>query len=171
MSKIQKKTKNNDIDDSTETEYEDTENYKEESDNEEESDDDVESDNDDEESDEEESDNDDDDDEDDNFNDILNDTNNNEIKYIEIKKENRKTMNRLTKYELVRIISERKQQLIMGAMPLIKNYYELENEEEIVIEELKHGMIPFKIKRPLPNNTYEVWDVSELSFDHLELNI
>lgn len=172
MSKIQKKT--NDNDDITETEYEDTENYKEEiddiesdddveSDDEEESDDDAESDNDDEESD--------DDENDDNYNDILNDTNNNEIKYIEIKKDKRKTINRLTKYELVRVISERKQQLIMGAMPLIKNYYELENEEEIVIEELKHGMIPFKIKRPLPNNTYEVWDVSELTFDHLELNI
>lgn len=105
------------------------------------------------------------------FENIINDVNKNDEIYIEVKKENRKTINRLTKYELVRIIGERKKQLIMGAMPLIKNYYELENEEEIVIEELKHGMIPFKIKRPLPNNTYEVWDVSELTFDHLELNI
>lgn len=105
------------------------------------------------------------------FENIINDVNKNDEVYIEVKKEDRKTINRLTKYELVRIIGERKKQLIMGAMPLIKNYYELENEEEIVIEELKHGMIPFKIKRPLPNNTYEVWDVSELTFDHLELNI
>ena len=26
-------------------------------------------------------------------------------------------------------------------------------------------MTPFKIKRPLPNNTYEVWKIKELDID------
>ena len=76
---------------------------------------------------------------------------------------------RLTKYEYVRILGERKMQLIMGAAPLIKNHFELEDEEEIAIEELKHNMIPLKIKRPLPNNKYEIWDIKELDKKHLDL--
>ena len=28
--------------------------------------------------------------------------------------------------------------------------------------ELENNMIPFKIKRPLPNNTYEIWELNEL---------
>ena len=34
--------------------------------------------------------------------------------------------------------------------------------------ELKKNMTPIKIKRPLPNNTVEIWDISELNKDHLE---
>ena len=50
-----------------------------------------------------------------------------------------------------------------------KNHFELEDEEEIAIEELKHNMIPLKIKRPLPNNKYEIWDIKELDKKHLDL--
>ena len=62
---------------------------------------------------------------------------------------------------MVRIIGE------MGAKPLVKNFQEL-SYEDIAIEELKHNMTPFKIKRPLPNNKIEIWEINELDKKHLD---
>ena len=56
----------------------------------------------------------------------------------------------------------------MGAKPLVKNYHEL-SYEEVALEELKHNMTPFKIKRPLPNNQVEIWSIEELDKNHLNL--
>lgn len=83
-----------------------------------------------------------------------------------VSKENRISSNRLTKYEMVRILGERTKQLTMGAKPLIKNYKGL-TYDRIAEEELILNMIPFKIKRPLPNNLFEVWSLDELYKDHL----
>jgi DNA-directed RNA polymerase subunit K/omega len=54
----------------------------------------------------------------------------------------------------------------MGAKPLIKNHKGL-SYETIAEEELKYNMIPFKIRRPLPNGKYELWTLDELNKDHL----
>ena len=81
--------------------------------------------------------------------------------------DSRITNPRLTRYEMVRIIGERTKQLTMGAKPLVKNFQDL-SYEEIAIEELKHNMSPFKIKRPLPNKKIEVWNIDELDKKHLE---
>lgn len=86
------------------------------------------------------------------------------IKYV--LGEDRISSNRLTKYEMVRILGERTKQLTMGAKPLIKNYQGLPYED-IAEEELKKNMIPFKIKRPLPNGTFELWTLDELDKNHL----
>ena len=86
------------------------------------------------------------------------------IEYVT--KENRLSSNRLTKYEMVRILGERCKQLTMGAKPLIKNYKDL-SYDKIAEEEFIRNMIPFKIKRPLPNGKYEIWNLEELSKDHL----
>jgi DNA-directed RNA polymerase subunit K/omega len=67
---------------------------------------------------------------------------------------------------MVRILGERTKQLTMGAKPLIKNYKGL-NYDKIAEEELKLNMIPFKIRRPLPNGKYELWNLEELSKEHL----
>ena len=83
-----------------------------------------------------------------------------------LSKENRISANRLTKYEMVRILGERTKQLTMGAKPLIKNYKGLPYDK-ISEEELKLNMIPFKIRRPLPNGKYELWNLEELSKEHL----
>jgi DNA-directed RNA polymerase subunit K/omega len=83
-----------------------------------------------------------------------------------VQKENKISINRLTKYEMVRILGERTKQLSMGAKPLIKNFESL-TYEKIAEEELKLNMIPFKIKRPLPNGKYEIWTIEELYKDHL----
>jgi DNA-directed RNA polymerase subunit K/omega len=83
-----------------------------------------------------------------------------------ISKENRISSNRLSKYEMVRILGERIKQLTLGAKPLIKNFQTL-SYDNIAEEELKRNMIPFKIKRPLPNGKYEIWTLDELQKDHL----
>ena len=73
---------------------------------------------------------------------------------------------RLTKYEMVRLLGERTKQLIMGAKPLIKNHQDY-SYEEIAIQELKLNMIPFKVKRPLPDYKIEIWTIDELDKNHL----
>ena len=83
-----------------------------------------------------------------------------------VSKENRISSNRLSKYEMVRILGERIKQLTLGAKPLIKNFQTL-SYDKIAEEELVRNMIPFKIKRPLPNGKYEIWTLDELQKDHL----
>ena len=89
--------------------------------------------------------------------------NNVEIKVVN--KEDRITKNLLTNYELVRVLGERQKQLTLGAKPLVKNYGDL-SYEEISILELKNKMLPYRIRRRI-NNSYEIWDIDELKFDHL----
>ena len=81
--------------------------------------------------------------------------------------EDRKTNPRLTRYEMVRILGERIKQLTMGAKPLVKNVQDI-SYDQIALEELKLNMIPFKIKRPLPNNKIEIWNIDELDKRHLD---
>ena len=68
---------------------------------------------------------------------------------------------------MVRIIGERTKQLNMGAKPLVKNIQDIPYDK-VAMEELKLNMIPFKIKRPLPNNKTEIWELNELDKSHLE---
>lgn len=89
-----------------------------------------------------------------------------DINIVYINKEERQSLAKLTKYEMVRILGERTKQLTMGAKPLIKNYKGL-NYDKIAEEEFKLNMIPFKIRRPLPNGKYELWNLEELSKEHL----
>lgn len=86
----------------------------------------------------------------------------------ELKGDDRISRNKLTRYEMVRIIGERTKQLSMGAKALIRINKESEEltYKEIAIEELKSNMLPFKIKRP-HYNSYEVWKLDELEKDHL----
>lgn len=86
---------------------------------------------------------------------------------VYVKGDQRITNPRLTRYEMVRIIGERTKQLTMGAKPLVKNFQDL-SYEDIAVEELKLNMTPFKIKRPLPNNKIEIWEIKELDKKHLE---
>jgi DNA-directed RNA polymerase subunit K/omega len=79
---------------------------------------------------------------------------------------NRISVNRLTKYEMIRILGERTKQLTMGAKPLVKNTETL-SYDKIAEEELKLNMIPYKIKRRLPNNKCEIWTLDELDKEHL----
>ena len=80
----------------------------------------------------------------------------------------RKSFPRMTRYEFVRLIGERKQQLSLGAKSFIKNKDDF-TIDELVLEEFKNKLIPFKIRRKLPNNIIEEWDINELDISHLEL--
>jgi len=103
-------------------------------------------------------------------NDEINDFENSEIENVKEQKlltnNERISSNRLSKYEMVRILGERTKQLTMGAKPLLKNYESL-SYDKIAEEELKLNMVPFKIKRNLPNGKYEIWLLEELYKDHL----
>jgi len=83
-----------------------------------------------------------------------------------VKKDERHSSAKLTKYEMVRILGERTKQLTMGAKPMIKNYKNLPYDK-IAEEELKLNMIPYKIRRPLPNGKFELWTLDELNKEHL----
>ena len=84
-----------------------------------------------------------------NITDIINEKE--DIKMEVIEKSKRISKNKLTKFELVRILGERTKQLTMGAKPLIKQNKETEKltYKEIAIEEIKNNMVPLKIKRPV----------------------
>jgi DNA-directed RNA polymerase subunit K/omega len=75
--------------------------------------------------------------------------------------EDRITKDRLTIYERVRILGLRAKQISLGAKILIKNYGN-RSPLEIAELELKHKVLPYKIKRPLVNNRIEIWKLSEL---------
>ena len=69
----------------------------------------------------------------------------------------------ITKYERVRILGERTKQIIMGAKPLVKTNDNNLTPYDIALLEYDNNMIPLKIKRYLPNNTYEIWKFYELN--------
>jgi hypothetical protein len=48
----------------------------------------------------------------------------------------------------------------------VQNYQGLPYDR-ISEEELKLNMIPFKIRRPLPNGKFELWTLEELNKEHL----
>lgn len=67
----------------------------------------------------------------------------------------------LTKYERVRILGDRCEQITLGAKVMLKNYEGL-SPREIANQELKNGTIPFIIERHLPSGQIEQWKVNEL---------
>jgi DNA-directed RNA polymerase I, II, and III subunit RPABC2 len=86
----------------------------------------------------------------------LEDIHNNEIKKIYNKdfKPN-KSPKYLTIYEYTAIIGKRASQIQDNAPILITNYSSLDSPIDIAKKELTEGKIPFIIRRPLPNGTYE----------------
>ncbi len=100
------------------------------------------------------------DDEDDNITDTISDFS------AAVPDNERISINRMTKYEYVRLLGTRTKQLAMGAKPMIKNVQGL-SSKEIAILELKNNTTPLIIKRPLPNKRYELWKVNELIKSHL----
>jgi len=67
----------------------------------------------------------------------------------------------LTKYERVRLLSDRTTQLIRGAKPMIKNTGGL-TYKKIAELELENNVMPLKIRRPLPDGKFEIWYTKEL---------
>lgn len=80
--------------------------------------------------------------------------------------DDRISLNRMSRYEMVRIIGERLKQLTLGAKCFIKNKDDFDYET-LAREELRVKLIPFKIIRYLPNNVKEEWSIDELEIEHL----
>jgi len=80
--------------------------------------------------------------------------------------DDRVSLNRMSKYEMVRILGERIKQLTLGAKCFIRNKEDFDYET-LALEELKAKLIPFKIIRILPNNVKEEWKIDELEISHL----
>jgi len=73
-----------------------------------------------------------------------------------------KTVPFLTKYEKTRVIGQRIQQLNNGAKVYVNVSDDIIDNNVIAEMELKEKKIPFIIRRPLPNNTFEYWKLQDL---------
>lgn len=75
---------------------------------------------------------------------------------------NHKTYPFLTQYERTKIIGMRANQLSKGSVPFISVPKYVTDVQEIARLELEKKRLPYIIKRPLPNGTYEYWRLADL---------
>lgn len=68
----------------------------------------------------------------------------------------------LTQFERTKVLSFRASQLAQGSMPYIEVPDTVSDLYVIAKMELKMKKLPFIIKRPLPDGSYEYWNLSEL---------
>jgi len=73
-----------------------------------------------------------------------------------------KTIPFLTKYEKTRVIGQRIQQLNNGAKVYVNVSDDIIDNNVIAEMELKEKKIPFIIRRPLPDNSFEYWKLQDL---------
>jgi DNA-directed RNA polymerase I, II, and III subunit RPABC2 len=68
----------------------------------------------------------------------------------------------LTLYERTKIIGLRANQLSQGARPFIAIPQHITDVRDMARLELEQKKLPFIVKRPLPNGTYEYWRLADL---------
>lgn len=68
----------------------------------------------------------------------------------------------LTQYEKTRILGFRTNQLAQGARPLIPVPEYIKNTLDIARIELEQKRLPFIVKRPMPDGSFEYWRLSDL---------
>jgi DNA-directed RNA polymerase I, II, and III subunit RPABC2 len=68
----------------------------------------------------------------------------------------------LTKYERARVLGQRTKQIEHGAKPLIKIDDSLLDAYLIAELELEAKKIPFILRRPLPDGSFEYWKLKDL---------
>lgn len=84
-----------------------------------------------------------------------------------VAKEARITSPMITKYERVRLLTDRTTQLALGAKPMIRGIDEIghfDREKMIAQLEFEARVIPLIIRRTRPDGAYEEWKLSELSY-------
>jgi DNA-directed RNA polymerase I, II, and III subunit RPABC2 len=75
---------------------------------------------------------------------------------------NHRTYPFITLYEKTKIIGLRSNQLSKGAKPFINVPPHITDVRDIARLELEQKRLPFIIKRPLPDGSYEYWRISDL---------
>ena len=86
----------------------------------------------------------------------------NEMEKLLNDKENKKTTDKITKYEYTKIIGLRATQISRG-MPALIDTQELDDPYLIAVKEYQENLIPFIIKRPLPDGeSFEYWRLEDL---------
>lgn len=75
---------------------------------------------------------------------------------------NHKSQPFLTQFEKTRILGFRTNQLAQGARPLIPVPEHVKTTLEIAKLELEQRRLPFIVKRPMPDGTFEYWRLSDL---------
>jgi DNA-directed RNA polymerase I, II, and III subunit RPABC2 len=74
-----------------------------------------------------------------------------------------KTKNILSKYERVKIIGLRSEQLQRGADPYVEVDTTKEfNPRQVAAEELRQKKLPFMIKRTMPDGSFEYWRLDDM---------
>jgi DNA-directed RNA polymerase subunit K len=72
-------------------------------------------------------------------------------------------INRLTRFEIARIVGARSLQLALGAPPLIDTEsFGIKDPVAIAIKELLENLLPMTVRRPIPGGGYELIPVSKL---------
>jgi DNA-directed RNA polymerase subunit K/omega len=69
----------------------------------------------------------------------------------------------LTVFEKTKILGFRTNQLSQGARPFVRIPKHVKTYLEIAKQELEERRLPFIVKRPLPNGTFEYWRLSDLA--------
>ena len=75
---------------------------------------------------------------------------------------NHKSQPFLTQFEKTRILGFRTNQLAQGAKPFVKVDSYVKTTLEIAKMELEQRRLPFIVKRPMPDGTFEYWRLSDL---------
>lgn len=75
---------------------------------------------------------------------------------------NHRTYPFLTNYERTKMIGLRANQLSKGSVPFISVPKHITDVRDIARLELEQKRLPYIIKRPLPNGTYEYWRLADL---------
>ena len=78
-----------------------------------------------------------------------------------IKEINKITRPFVTKYEIVKLLATRTNQLARGAKPMIKKVDYSITPKELAKLELKEKVIPLIVLRPIPNGKPERWKITE----------
>ena len=68
----------------------------------------------------------------------------------------------LTNFERTKIIGLRANQISRGSVPFVAVPKHITDVRDIARLELEQKRIPFIVKRPLPNGTFEYWRLSDL---------
>jgi DNA-directed RNA polymerase I, II, and III subunit RPABC2 len=68
----------------------------------------------------------------------------------------------MTVFERTKIIGLRANQLSKGSVPFVAIPKHITDVRDIARLELEQKRLPFIIKRPLPNGTFEYWRVADL---------